>query len=172
MAIKNADPAVTGEKTFTQAEVDAIVKERLERERKRFNADADAVADLQQKLAAMQSELDTVKKQAAEKESAFASEKIRSGIVQLLDKANVINSETMSQLFIDITKLDEDGKLVMTGNDTETLPAADYIKNWAKSNSWAVRNTQKAGSGMEGKPKSVTREDLLRKAFGLNEKEV
>ena len=68
---KNADPAGSGEKTFTQAEVDAIVKERLERERKRYNADADAMAEMQKRLVEMQDELETVKTQAAEKETAL-----------------------------------------------------------------------------------------------------
>ena len=35
---QNANPADKGEKFFTQEEVDAIVRERLERERKRFFA--------------------------------------------------------------------------------------------------------------------------------------
>lgn len=165
---KNADPAGSGEKTFTQAEVDAIVKERLERERKRYNADADAMAEMQKRLVEMQDELEAVKTQAAEKETAFAAEKVRSGIVQLLDKAHVMKPEALSRLFVDITTLDEDGQLVITGNDAETLPAADYIQNWAKSNTWAVKNTQNPGSGGAGGAGSQMGTDLLRQAFELS----
>ena len=38
------------EKLFTQSEVDNIVKERLERERKRYNSDNDMVETLQKEL--------------------------------------------------------------------------------------------------------------------------
>ena len=49
------------EKLFTQAEVDNIVKERLERERKRYNSDNDMVETLQKELVTVRAELQGLK---------------------------------------------------------------------------------------------------------------
>ena len=49
------------EKLFTQTDVDNIIKDRLERERKRYNTDIDTVENLQKELVQVRAELQAIK---------------------------------------------------------------------------------------------------------------
>ena len=62
------------EKLFTQAEVDNIVKERLERERKRYNSDNDMVETLQKELVTVRAELQSLMADNEAKSTALKAE--------------------------------------------------------------------------------------------------
>ena len=93
------------EKLFTQAEVDNIVKERLERERKRYNSDNDMVETLQKELVTVRAELQSLKADNEAKATALKAEQVNKTIIQELEKANGINSTELARLFINNTSV-------------------------------------------------------------------
>lgn len=168
---QNANPADKGEKLFTQEEVDAIVRERLERERKRFNADADTVAEVHKELLTLKSELEQVKADRAEKETAYKAEKIKNGIVNELNKVHAVDPGTLKDLFTQYADIDDTGALVIKGEDGTNKPLSDHIADWAQHNIWAVKSIQQPGSGDGVSPHQYSKDMGLRQAFGLKREE-
>lgn len=161
----------TEEKLFTQAEVDAIIKERLERERKRYNADADTMETLQKELITVKGELENVKAQADGKAKAYKAEKIKNGLVEMLSKKHVIEPGQISMLLLNSCDLDDNGNFVFHDGDTD-IPLQEKVDDWAKKNLWAIKNTQHAGSGANSGISSLKwpaeqKRNPLRAAFGL-----
>ena len=142
------------EKLFTQAEVDNIVKERLERERKRYNSD----------------ELQGLKADNEAKATALKAEQVNKTIIQELEKANGINPTELARLFINNTSVDDKGSVIYTDDSGNSVPIGEHIKEWASKSTWAIKDNQKAGSGF-GSGLSCSSQsmgnDELRNAFGL-----
>lgn len=134
------------EKMFTQEEVNAIVRERLERERSRYNGDADALAALQQEVTQLREDLQKATAEAAEKEKAYKAEKINTGVLNTLTSANLVAPSQMLRMFVMDVDLNDDGDLTIK-HEGKDLPFNEYIESWARQNPWAVKNTQKPGSG-------------------------
>lgn len=154
------------QKIFTQEEVNAIVKERLERERARYNSDADTLATLQSEVAKLRADLEKANKEAVEKEEAYKAEKINAGVTNVLTSANLLAPNQMARMFVTDVTMKEDGRITIEHEGEEML-FADYInKVWGKQNLWAIRDTQKPGAGEIGKPVGGNENvDSLREVF-------
>lgn len=159
------------EKLFTQAEVDNIIKDRLERERKRYNTDIDTVENLQKELVQVRAELQTIKADNEAKATALKAEQVNKTIIQELEKVNGINPTELARLFINNTSVDDEGNVVYTDDMGNGVPIDEYIKEWASKSTWAIKDNQKAGSG-SGNGSSCSYQsmgnDELRNAFGLD----
>ena len=104
---QNADPAAgqgTGEKTFTQEDVNRIVQERLAKEKARNSGDAD-LARREQELAQRELHM-TAKELLAEK-----------GLpVQLFDALNCTSKETLEKSIATVETVFKEYKANATGN--------------------------------------------------------
>lgn len=154
------------EKLFTQAEVDNIVKERLERERKRYNTDIDTVENLQKELVQVRAELQSLMADNEAKSTALKAEQVNKTIIQELEKANGINPTELARLFINNSSVDDTGSVVYTDDSGNSVPIGEHIKEWASKSSWAIKSVQKPGSGYGGNSSHVGNTEL-RDAFGL-----
>lgn len=154
------------EKLFTQTEVDNIVKERLERERKRYNSDNDMVETLQKELVTVRAELQGLKADNEAKATALKAEQVNKTIIQELEKANGINPTELARLFINNTSVDDTGSVVYTDDSGKSVPIGEHIKAWAYNSPWAIKLVQKPGSGQGGSVSSIGNSEL-RNAFGL-----
>lgn len=130
------------ESTFTQADVDRIVKERLERERKRF-ADYD---DLKAKA----SEKVTAEERLADLEKRYADAETRA------TRANIASEYGISA---------EDRDLFLTGQDEETLTA--QAKRLAdRESERKKRNNHVPNEGSNPSPPSDDRRAFVRQLTG------
>ena len=154
------------EKLFTQAEVDNIVKERLERERKRYNSDNDMVETLQKELVTVRAELQGLKADNEAKATALKAEQVNKTIIQELEKANGINPTELARLFINNTSVDDTGSVVYTDDSGKSVPIGEHIKAWADKSPGAIKATGNPGSGQGGSVSSIGNSEL-RNAFGL-----
>lgn len=154
------------EKLFTQSEVDNIVKERLERERKRYNTDIDTVENLQKELVQVRAELQSLMADNEAKSTALKAEQVNKTIIQELEKVNGINPTELARLFINNASVDDTGSVVYTDDSGNSLPISEHIKEWASKSPWAIKATGKPGSGQGGTVSSIGNSEL-RDAFGL-----
>lgn len=154
------------EKLFTQSEVDNIVKERLERERKRYNSDNDMVETLQKELVTVRAELQSLMADNEAKSTALKAEQVNKTIIQELEKANGINPTELARLFINNSSVDDTGSVVYTDDSGNSVPIGEHIKEWASKSSWAIKSVQKPGSGQGGSVSFIGNSEL-RNAFGL-----
>lgn len=154
------------EKLFTQAEVDNIVKERLERERKRYNSDNDMVETLQKELVTVRAELQGLKADNEAKATALKAEQVNKTIIQELEKVNGINPTELARLFINNTSVDDTGNVVYTDDSGKSIPIGEHIKAWADKSQWAIKAIGKPGSGQGGSVSFIGNSEL-RNAFGL-----
>ena len=138
------------EKLFTQSEVDNIVKERLERERKRYNSDNDMVETLQKELVTVRAELQSLMADNEAKSTALKAEQVNKTIIQELEKVNGINPTELARLFINNSSVDDTGSVVYTDDSGNSVPIGEHIKEWASKSSWAIKSVQKLGSGYGG----------------------
>ena len=127
------------EKLFTQAEVDNIIKDRLERERKRYNTDIDTVENLQKELVQVRAELQAIKADNEVKATALKAEQVNKTIIQELEKANGINPTELARLFINNASVDDTGSVVYTDDSGNSVPIGEHIKEWASKSTWAIR---------------------------------
>ena len=154
------------EKLFTQAEVDNIVKERLERERKRYNSDNDMVETLQKELVTVRAELQGLKADNAAKATALKAEQVNKTIIQELEKVNGINPTELARLFINNASVDDTGSVVYTDDSGKSIPIGEHIKAWVDKSPWAIKSVQNPGSGYGGNNSHIGNTEL-RDAFGL-----
>lgn len=128
--------------TFTQADVDRIVKERIERERKRY-ADYD-------ELKAKAGEKATAEERLAEFEKRYADAETRA------TRANIASEYGISA---------EDRDLFLTGEDEETLTA--QAKRLAdRESERKKRNNHVPNEGSNPSPPSDDRRDFVRRLTG------
>ena len=133
------------EKLFTQSEVDNIVKERLERERKRYNSDNDMVETLQKELVTVRAELQSLMADNEAKSTALKAEQVNKTIIQELEKANGINPTELARLFINNSSVDDTGSVVYTDDSGNSVPIGEHIKEWASKSPWAIKSVQNPG---------------------------
>lgn len=128
--------------TFTQADVDRIVKERIERERKRY-ADYD-------ELKAKAGEKVTAEERLAELEKRYADAETRA------TRANIASEYGISA---------EDRDLFLTGEDEETLTA--QAKRLAdRESERKKRNNHVPNEGSNPSPPNDDRRDFVRRLTG------
>lgn len=118
-------PEIDEEKTFTQAEVDEIVKDRLARERAKY-ADYDALAEKAEAYDAREAELAKAAERASEAEaklSAYEKEKERAALVKKVMGEHRVDAKYASLLTApDEEGLAEQAKLVAE-RFAETVPS-------------------------------------------------
>ena len=130
------------EKTFTQEEVNQIVQERLERERARYNKDADNVQALQEQVARVTAELENTKAEYLEKERIRYDENLKNKLLQKLEGNLITAPKEIYPLFNGKATLDDQGELLLDGKNAD-----EYLSEWMESNLWAIKSLQKPGSG-------------------------
>lgn len=130
------------EKTFTQEEVNQIVQERLERERARYNKDADSVQALQEQVARVTAELENTKVEYLEKERIRYDENLKNKLLQKLEGNNIVAPKEIYPLFDGKATLDDQGELLLDGTNAD-----EYLSEWMQANLWAIKSNQKPGSG-------------------------
>lgn len=64
-----------------------------------------------------------------------------------LTKGNAANPQEIAKILTQSIKVGEDGSYHFTGDDGTESSIEDGAASWLKANAWAVKNTQKAGSG-------------------------
>ena len=150
------------EKTFTQDEVNQIVQERLERERARYNKDADYVQALQEQVARVTAELENTKAEYLEKERIRYDENLKNELLKKLEGNHIVAPDAIYPLFSNKATLNDQGELLI-----EEKNADEYITEWGKTNAWAMKSTQKAGSGqrMNQDHTEIDEMERYRKAF-------
>ena len=129
------------EKTFTQEEVNQIVQERLERERARYNKDADNVQALQEQVALVTAELEKTKAEYLEKRIRY-DENLKNKLLQKLEGNHIVAPKEIYPLFDGKATLDDQGELLLDGKNAD-----EYLSEWMESNLWAIKSLQKPGSG-------------------------
>ena len=130
------------EKTFTQEEVNQIVQERLERERARYNKDADSVQALQEQVARVTAELESTKAEYLEKERIRHDETLKSELLKKLEGNHITAPKEIYPLFDGKATLDDQGELLLDGKNAD-----EYLSEWMEYNLWAIKSLQKPGSG-------------------------
>ena len=150
------------EKTFTQEEVNQIVQERLERERARYNKDADSVQALQEQVARVTADLENTKAEYLEKERIRYDENLKSELLKKLEGNHIVAPDAIYPLFSNKATLNDPGELLI-----EEKNADEYITEGGTTNAWAMKSTQKAGSGqrMNQDHTEIDEMERYRKAF-------
>lgn len=161
---------MTKEKLFTQSEVDAIVRERLDRERKRNTGDEGIIESLRNELTSVRGELESIKADNVAKEQALKVEQVNKTIIRELEKVNGINPTELSKLFVGGASMNDNGEVVYTDDTTgDTVPMAEHIQAWGELNPWAIKNIQTPGSGAGAGDIGIGRSTTaLRDAFNLD----
>lgn len=151
------------EKTFTQEEVNQIVQERLERERARYNKDADSVQALQEQVARVTAELENTKAEYLEKERIRYDENLKTELLKKLEGNHITAPKEIYPLFEGKATLDDQGELLLDGKNPD-----EYLKEWGQANPWAIKSLQKTGSGynnLSQNHKEIDEMERYRKAF-------
>lgn len=151
------------EKTFTQEEVNQIVQERLERERARYNKDADNVQALQEQVARVTAELENTKAEYLEKERIRYDENLKTELLKKLEGNHIVAPKEIYPMFEGKATLDDQGELLLDGKNAD-----EYLKEWGDANPWAIKSLQKAGSGHKNLSQShreIDEMERYRKAF-------
>ena len=151
------------EKTFTQEEVNQIVQERLERERARYNKDADNVQALQEQVARVTAELENTKAEYLEKERIRYDENLKTELLKKLEGNHIVSPDAIYPLFSNKATLNDQGELLLYGTNVD-----EYLKEWGGANPWAIKSLQKPGSGHKNLSQShreIDEMERYRKAF-------
>ena len=151
------------EKTFTQEEVNQIVQERLERERARYNKDADNVQALQEQVARVTAELENTKAEYLEKERIRYDENLKTELLKKLEGNHIVSPDAIYPLFSNKATLNDQGELLLYGTNVD-----EYLKEWGDANPWAIKSLQKPGSGHKNLSQShreIDEMERYRKAF-------
>lgn len=108
----------------------------------------------QSEVAKLKAQLDTFAKKYEAAENARkeeAAKRIKSDIftktVAALTKGNAANPQEIAKILTQNVKVGEDGSYHFNGEDGVESSIEDGAALWLKSNAWAVKNVQKAGSG-------------------------
>jgi hypothetical protein len=164
-------PPETPDKTFTQADLDRIVQDRLNRDRAKFadyddlKAKATKLDELEQ---ANKTELEKVlaRAEAAEKRAAEASERanksaIRSAVISAATSAGAVDPDAVMALI--------DHNALTIGDDGQVTGAEEAVKGLLESKPYLVGNAHtpaprgaavEGGPRGSGAPKQLSRDDL------------
>ncbi|WP_289088965.1 hypothetical protein [uncultured Veillonella sp.] len=151
-------------KMFTQEEVNGIVQERLERERARYNKDADNLVALQEEVTRLRADLETANADRLEQRKKHTLAKGKADLLQGLEKRRCMDAPFMAELLHNCMSVDDEGELVITRGDKQVT--LDELLDDVMGRAWLVRDTQKPGSGVSGRPLGNTQSvDPVRKIF-------
>lgn len=150
------------EKTFTQEEVNQIVRERLAQEKSKYDGiisqkEAEYKAKYEEAVTSTKAELIHIK-----------NKKMHETLVSALEEGNALNPEEISKILQNKVRLTDAGDVVMDGPDGQPVPVKEGVRTYLSQNLWAVRNTATGGAGSGREPVHGVRKDqALREAFGL-----
>ena len=136
------------------------------------NSGAD-IAKLQNDLKKLQEQYENAEKARQEELNKRVQSEITTQVVDALSKNNAVDPNTLAQLLIPKVTVGEDGAYSYTDDKGNAHSIADGAKAWLDGNAWAVKSTQKAGSGHNrgnndgGQP--VTLRQAFAEAMGLQE---
>ena len=128
---------------------------------------------LQKDLKKLQEQYENAEKARQEELNKRVQSEITTQVVDALSKHNAVEPNTLAQLLIPKVTVGEDGAYSYTDDKGNAHSIADGAKAWLDSNAWAVKSTQKAGSGHNrgnndgGQP--VTLRQAFAEAMGLQE---
>lgn len=155
------DQSATAERTFTQSELEAILGDRLARERSKF-ADYDSLKDKASKLDQLEQErLSDIEKatraaqDAAERarvaEESLRSERLRNAVYSEAVKAGAVDPDAVFALLDKGTLLNEQGEPTNVGDAiTALIDAKPYLKAQAPKPKGDI------GAGARGTPTAGT----------------
>ena len=159
-----------GDKTFTQADVDRIIAERIARAKSAPPADYDdlkkAAAELADLKAAQLSDQEKLAKRAEEAEAKAAAAEaranaaaLRSAIVAEASRAGAVDPDAVAALL--------DKSAVTVGDDGQVTGVAEAVASLLATKQYLVGKPTSPGSGggsgdqgARGKPGQITREQL------------
>ena len=97
---------------------------------------------LQEQVARVTAELENTKAEYLEKERIRYDENLKNKLLQKLEGNLITAPKEIYPLFNGKATLDDQGELLLDGKNAD-----EYLKEWGQANPWAIRSTQKAGSG-------------------------
>ena len=102
---------------------------------------------LQNDLKKLQQQYEDAEKARQEEQDKRVQSEITTQVVDALSKHNAVDPNTLAQLIIPKVTVGEDGAYSYTDDKGNAHSIADGTKSWLDGNAWAVKSTQKAGSG-------------------------
>lgn len=149
------------EKTFTQEEVNQIVRERLAQEKEKAAAalkerEAEWKAQAEKDTEAVRRELESLK-----------AEKQNRTVMDILEKAKAADPAEMAKLLAPRIKTSENGEITLDGEDGKPVPIEKGVKQFMEAHPWAkktieIRGGYKPMGGVVAAPDAS-----LRTAFDL-----
>lgn len=125
------------------------------------NSGAD-IAKLQKEIQTLQEQYESEQKLRQEAEDKRVQSEITTQVVDALTKHHAVDPGMLSKLLIPHVSVGEDGTYAYTNGEGKTQTIEDGAKAWLQNNMWAVKSTQKPGSGHnkggqsnDGEPKSL-----------------
>ena len=102
---------------------------------------------LQKDLKKLQEQYENAEKARQEELNKRVQSEITTQVVDALSKNNAVDPNTLAQLLVPKVTVGEDGAYSYTDDKGNAHSIADGTKAWLDGNAWAVKSTQKAGSG-------------------------
>lgn len=148
-------------KTFTQEEVNQIVRERLAQEKEKAAAalkerEAEWKAQAEKDTEAIRRELDGMK-----------AEKQTRAVIDALEKAGAADPAEMAELLATRFKTGEDGAITMNGADGKPVPVEEGVKQFIAAHPWAKKPPVIRGGFVPKNGGPVMADSSLRSAFDL-----
>ena len=152
-AIRKAAADARVAKNKAETDLAALTQKHGEIEAKLAEVEKKGAGDLTelQKVQAQVSEL-SKKLETSEKARREAEEKrvqadIMAQTVDALTKGNAVDPQEFAKLIVPSIKVNDDGSYGYAKSDGTTGTIADCAADWLNGKAWAVKDTQKPGSG-------------------------
>ena len=106
--------------------------------------------------------MENTKAEYLEKERIRYDENLKNELLKKLEGNHIVAPDAIYPLFSNKATLNDQGELLI-----EEKNADEYITEWGKTNAWAMKSTQKAGSGqrMNQDNTEIDEMERYRKAF-------
>ncbi|WP_277293016.1 hypothetical protein [Veillonella montpellierensis] len=110
------------------------------------NSGAD-IAKLQADLKTLQQQYEDAEKARQEELNKRVQSEIMTQVVNALSEHNAVDPNTLAPLLISKVTVGDDGAYSYTDDKGNAHSIAEGAKTWLDGNAWAVKSTQRAGSG-------------------------
>lgn len=141
------------------AEMEARIQELTEK----GTGDQDNVRKLQTQLDALVKKYEAAENARKVEQQKRIKADILTQTVAALTKGNAANPQELAKILVQSVTVNEDGSYHFMNADGTEGTIEDGAAGWLKANAWAVKNTQKAGSGVPsagGAGRAYTAADL------------
>lgn len=109
--------------------------------------DQTTVAKMQKQLDELAKKYDAAEKARGEEHAKRVHADITQQTIAALTKGNAASPAEIAKILIPSIQAEEDGAYKFTNANGEKVTIEEGTAGWLKENSWAVKNTQNAGSG-------------------------